>query len=152
MKAQASIWDAYARAQKRADRRQIDHNYWAADQVADNILDIIDAGVTPITDRALGRMARNWRSTQSATERRRAAIREAHYRPQLVAETPPVGEAAIDAKRALTAIRSATTEEEWSLLESIGHGESQAEISERMGISEKAVECRVKRLRRRLSA
>ncbi|MCA0359049.1 MAG: hypothetical protein LCH78_19745 [Proteobacteria bacterium] len=150
MKAAASVWDAYARAQKRADRRQIDPYYWAADQAADNLLDIIQAGVRPMSESALETMSRNWRRNLAATARRRAAILEAHYKPHLVEAVQPPGEPALDAARALERIRESTTSAEWALLERIGLGDTYAEAGDPMGLSEKAVERRVARLRERL--
>ncbi|WP_430425078.1 hypothetical protein [Phenylobacterium sp.] len=150
-KAQAFVWDAYLDAQKRADRKQVGPNYWSADQTADRILDLAEAGVTPISPQAVRKMARNLRRNLAATERRRKAIELARYAPlqEFVTASP---EARADALFEWERVCGQTTRVEQRLLQQVGFGFTYGEIGAAAGLTEKAVELRVARLRLRLAA
>lgn len=151
MKAQASIWDEYARAQKRADRRMVDPNYWAADRTAENVLDLIESGVVPISEDAMRTMTRNWCRNLAATERRRKAIEANRYAPEMVESTSPSPENQIVARDALARIKATVTPGQWVLLQRAGVGDTDTEIGERLGLTPRAVEGRLARLRQRLA-
>jgi DNA-binding NarL/FixJ family response regulator len=150
-KANAFVWAAYMAAQKRADRKQVGPNYWSADQTADRILDLAEAGVTAISPHAIDKMARNLRRNLAATERRRKAIEQAHYAP-LQETMAPSPEARTHAVLELERLRRDTSEAEWDLLQRVAVGETQAEIAAAYGVTEKTIELRLARLRRRLAA
>lgn len=152
MKAHASIWDEYARAQKRADRAMIDPNYWAADQTADNILSMIETGAVPISDDALRKMTRNWRKNLAATERRRKAIEVHRYGPELLDTASPSPEGLVLAREGLAGVRAKLTAEQFDLLEHSALGETDEEIGARCGLSARAVEGRLRRLRLKLAS
>lgn len=146
------VWDAYERAQARADRTTIDHRQWAADDAADAILDAIESGTIPISEAAFEQRVANIRCNRASKHRRRAAIKAARYDPLHCDCNQPSHFEHVAAVIDLAAARARLRPAEWDLLEAAGSGEDYATLAAKGDTTVTAIKKRVARARANLAA
>jgi hypothetical protein len=129
-------WETYARVQDQLARKnKVDSYTWGLEAALERLLD-------PKT--AAEQAERTIRS-ESRKERYRAAMLRRHRIARPITDE----RSAVEARHALRAIEAEASQEQWTLLSAIGHGESYDQLGITIGIAAGAVRARVFRLRRR---
>lgn len=134
-------WAAYARVQEKLARRlEVEPYTWGLEAALNRLV----LG-EPLTEAEISRVI----ASESRKERHRANLRRVY--PELQGSTwPRATEDALEVKKVLRDLRDHVTEDDWSLVTAISHGQHYSDIAAARGAKPGALRARMCRLRRKL--
>lgn len=150
MKTLSPYWALFVRAQAAADRSHLSARAWAAEEAADEALEMITATVPmplPVIAAKLDTLAGN----RAAKHRRRGRLRHDLLAPEAEDLHSPSPHDAAFARLELGRIRTQVSDKDWRMLVMAAEGETRDDIALDLGLKASTVKSRVSLLRRRLA-
>ena len=148
MKTLPEEWAFYARAQRGANRTQINSRYWAADEAADAALEMLAVPTPSLSELPTG--LRNIAANRAAKHRHRARILHDQFWPMMQGMMMPPVDRQVVAMSELERIRHRLSRQDWQLLLEVAQGQSYGALAEERDETVGALKMRVSRLRKLL--